>query len=76
MMSRHADRNACKCQKDRLYGAGTLKKIFGKLLGLFKFVTVKNCLQAAPLHPPTLADKLQKELIRWDSIWNLAVKKE
>jgi len=40
------------------------EKIFGKLLGLSKFVTVKNCLQAAPLHPPTPADKLQKELIR------------
>lgn len=51
-------------------------KIFGKLLGLSKFVTVKNCLQAAPLHPPTPADKLQKELIRRDSIWSLAVKKE
>lgn len=65
MTGGHADRKACRCQKDRLYAAGILeKKMFGKPLDLSKFVTVKNCLQAAPLYSLTPENKLQKELIR------------
>lgn len=65
MTGGHADRKACRCQKGRLYAAGIPeKKMFGKPLDLSKFVTVKKCLQAAPLHSLTPANKIKKELIR------------